>query len=96
MEGTPLRTPEEELAYLRAQVQQKEQELAQSAHENGASFNEAPFERFERAADTVLTEHRVTTPEVTLAENYRIPDEEANNKALGLDPDSNAIVFRKR
>ena len=88
IEANPLRTPEEELAYLRAQVQQKEKELAKSVHKSTAS-PEALFARFERAADTVLTEHRATPAERTLEKNYRIPDEEASNKALGLNPDSN-------
>ncbi|HEC94099.1 MAG TPA: DUF87 domain-containing protein [Candidatus Kaiserbacteria bacterium] len=88
MEGTPLRTPEEELAYLREQVQQKEKELASRAVESGAS-QEAPLSRFERAADVALTAHRATPPESTLEENYRITEDEANNKALGLNPDSN-------
>ncbi len=88
MEGNPLRTPEEELAYLREQVQQKEKELEQNSVESVTS-TEAPYERVERAVDATLIEHRSAPSENTLEKNYRITDEEAVNKALGLNPDNN-------
>lgn len=75
----PIDSPEEELAYLRAQVEAKEQELA--------SMREAQ-PRMEVAHDRIL-HHRESEPEAVLAPSYQLPEHEAHELALNLDPDNN-------
>lgn len=80
MEGTrQLTTPEEELAYLRAQVEEKERELASRSQE-------AP--RASLVHERIL-HHRREMPEAVLAPSYRMPEAEAQGIALNLDPDDN-------
>ncbi|MBP6860005.1 MAG: type IV secretory system conjugative DNA transfer family protein [Candidatus Pacebacteria bacterium] len=80
MEGTrQLTTPEEELAYLRAQVEEKERELAGRAQE--APRNTLVHER--------ILHHRREMPETVLAPSYKLPEAEVEGIALDLDPDDN-------
>lgn len=88
MERNPLSTPEEELAYLRAQVAQKEKEIDETAI-TAQVTHEAPLARIEHATDTALTAHREVPAEHILTPSYRMTEEEANNRALGLNPDNN-------
>ncbi len=78
MEGLerPLQTPEEELQYLRAQVEAKERELL-------AMKQEQPREA---VVHERILHHRENAP---LAPEYKIPEAEANTLALNLDPDDN-------
>lgn len=81
MEGLekPLASPEEELQYLRAQVEAKERELASLKQDRPRG--EIIHER--------IIHHRQTAAEETLAPSYRLPDKEAHALALNLDPDNN-------
>lgn len=81
MEGPvrPIASPEDELAYLRAQVEAKERELA--------ALREAQ-PRHEVAHERVL-HHRTQPAEAVLAPEYRVAPEEAHALALNLDPDDN-------
>ncbi|HEX7651573.1 MAG TPA: hypothetical protein VF439_02545 [Candidatus Paceibacterota bacterium] len=79
MEGIPrpLETPEDELAYLRSQVEAKERELA-------ALKQERPRESVAR--DRIL-HHANTAPAEVLSPAYQLPDSEAHALALNLDPE---------
>lgn len=80
MESAPvLSTPEEELAYLRAQILRKEQELAQA---RGA----AP-ERSHVIAET-LTAHQAASPEI-LAPTYRINESTQKSEAQAIIDEMN-------
>lgn len=72
----PLRTPEEEIAFLRAQVAQKEQELMARG---------APQERSALAHERIL-HHKATPSEKVLHETLALPKEEAHAVALNLEP----------
>jgi hypothetical protein len=65
--GPKLTTPEEELAYLREQVAQKEAELATRGAEPNA------FEHVQIISEQVLTHHNA--PETILAPEYRISEQ---------------------
>lgn len=72
----PLRTPEEELSYLRAQVQAKEQELAsRGTPESPASL---VHER--------ILHHKTVPSEHVLAKDFALPSHEAHSVALNLAP----------
>lgn len=72
-------SPEEELAYLRAQVEEKERELLARSQEQPR--NEIIRER--------ILHHRRELPEAVLSPTYRMPAEEVRTLALELDPDDN-------
>lgn len=72
----PLSTPEEELAYLRAQVEAKEQELASRG---------TPEERSALVHERIL-HHKSTASEKVLASAYAIPNAEAHAIAVNLAP----------
>src|SRR3989344_395199 len=74
-----LRTPEQELAYLRAQVEVKERELA-------ALKQEAP--RGEIIHERII-HHKETPAEEVLHPRYQLPEAEAHALSLNLDPDNN-------
>ncbi|MDB5195430.1 MAG: hypothetical protein JWO84_614 [Parcubacteria group bacterium] len=86
MEGPlrPLGNPEDELAYLRAQVAMKEAELAQ--------MREAPAR--EEVVQERLMQHR-TAPETVLAPEYRIAPDAAHELARGLRPEQNDETIRE-
>ncbi len=88
MEGVPqLKTPEEELAYLRAQVAEKEQQLQQSNVEN-ADGSLSSVSR-EQITNETLRTHYSTPQTETHSEQYRLNDNEVKEIALDLDPDNN-------
>jgi hypothetical protein len=70
-------TPEDELAYLRAQIQEKEKELASLKQEQPRSL----------IAHERILHHRDYGHEIVASE-YRIPEEEARDLALDLDPEN--------
>lgn len=84
MEGPvhPIATPEEELAYLRAQIAAKEEELAQLKQEKP---------RTEIARERIV-HHRIATPEEAFTQSYHVPEaqvaEHARVLSLNLDPAS--------
>jgi hypothetical protein len=80
MEGpaSPLQSPEEELAYLRAQVLAKERELANLKQE---------VPRREIIQERILHHHQAPAAEV-LAPQYQIPETEVQTLALNLDPEA--------
>lgn len=86
MEGPlrPLANPEDELAYLRAQVAQKEAELRQ--------MNESPA-REEVAHERILA-HR-TAPDEVLAPEYRVLPDAARSLAENLDPEQNDETIKE-
>ncbi len=89
MEGPvqPLSSPEEELAYLREQVAQKERELA--------AANEARPR--EELVDERIVHHRIQPSEALLTPHYQLPAQEASALALNLDPDdSDATIDELR
>lgn len=73
----PIASPEEELAYLRAQVEAKEKELAGAKQEQPRSL----------VANDRLMQHRETGHEV-LAPTYQINENQAQELAENLDPES--------
>ena len=73
-----IRTPEEELAYLRAQVEEKERELAELTKETPRAH--VVHER--------ILHHKEEAHEV-LASSYALKPHEAEALALELDPDNN-------
>lgn len=88
-EGMPqLRTPEEELSYLRAQVLAKEKELSTLRNGVLASPETLHAER-ERASHETIVTHRTAPQEEVLAPTFRMAESEAHELALGLDPDNN-------
>ncbi|HEX8947273.1 MAG TPA: DUF87 domain-containing protein [Candidatus Paceibacterota bacterium] len=89
MEGAPhLKTPEEELAYLRAQVAEKERQLAEARGGEAAAPEIAQRERTV-AAHEALIQHRAVSAEKVLAPQFRMAPTEAEKLSLGLDPDAN-------
>src|SRR3989338_10366664 len=74
-----LKTPEQELVYLRAQVEAKERELA-------ALKQEAP--RGEIIRERII-HHKETPDEAVLHPRYQLPEAEAHALSLNLDPDNN-------
>ena len=74
-----LKTPEQELVYLRAQVEAKERELA-------ALKQEAP--RGEIIRERII-HHKETPVGAVLHPNYQLPESEAHALSLNLDPDNN-------
>jgi hypothetical protein len=70
-------TPEDELAYLRAQVEAKEQELASLKQEQPRSL----------VAHERIIHHRNTGHEV-LAPSYQLPESQVHELALNLDPEN--------
>ncbi len=70
-------SPEDELAYLRAQVEAKENELAALKQEQPRAI----------VAHERILHHRDTAHE-TLAPSYQIPHQEAADLALNLDPEN--------
>ncbi|MEK7080156.1 MAG: hypothetical protein AAB901_02600, partial [Patescibacteria group bacterium] len=81
MEGPirPIASPEDELAYLRAQVAAKEAEL--SERDQTRSREDIAHER--------IVHHRESEPAAVLAPEYQLPHEEVNALALDLDPEQN-------
>ena len=78
MESAPLlSTPEEELSYLRAQVAEKEQEIALTHHEGPATEE---FVRHATVAET-LAAHQRAPAENILAPEYRLSAETAATEA---------------
>ena len=75
--SVPISTPEDELAYLRAQVEAKEQELQNLKQEQPRAL----------VAHERIVHHRQTADEV-LAPAYQITDEHAEALALNLDPEN--------
>jgi hypothetical protein len=73
----PIETPEDELAYLRAQVEAKEQELASLKQEQPRSLV-----AHERIRHHMNTGHEVLAPE------YKITESQARELALNLDPEN--------
>ncbi len=89
MEGVPqLKTPQEELAYLRAQVAEKEKELLKQNVEGTPTPEQVHATREQVVHETLTTHHR-TPQETTHAPSYQIASEEVGALALGLDPDNN-------
>lgn len=80
MEGPvrPLGSPEEELAYLRAQVEEKERELANLKQEQPR----------EEIVQERIIHHRNTASDVVLVPQYRLPESEVQTLALNLDPEA--------
>ncbi len=74
----PVASPQEELAYLRAQVEQKERELA-------ASQQEVP--RDEVIQERIIHHHQSAAEQV-LAPHYQMPEVQAQTLALNLDPEA--------
>ncbi|MES2225213.1 MAG: DUF87 domain-containing protein [Patescibacteria group bacterium] len=74
----PIATPEDELAYLRAQIAAKEAELA--TLKESRPREEIVHER--------LLHHREAAPEAVLAPSYQLTSEAASALALNLDPES--------
>ncbi|MBA3789137.1 TraM recognition domain-containing protein [Patescibacteria group bacterium] len=70
-------TPEDELAYLRAQVESKEQELRSLKQEQPRSL----------VAHERIIHHRQNAAEV-LAPSYQLPEHQAQELALNLDPEN--------
>ena len=75
--SAPISSPEDELAYLRAQVEAKEQELANLKQEQPRAL----------VAHERIIHHRENAAGV-LAPEYQITDEHAEALALDLDPES--------
>ncbi len=89
MEGAPqLKTPEEELLYLREQIAQKEKELEEARSGASISYEEAQQQR-DSVAQEALVEHRVSDKEATLAPSFRMDNTETELVSLGLNPDNN-------
>lgn len=89
MEGAlKLKTPEEELAYLRAQIAQKEKELTLARNEGVVSSEAAQKERM-NATQEALSEHKVASSESVLAPSFQMDQTEAEVVSMGLDPDNN-------
>lgn len=80
-----LRTPEDELAYLREQIARKEAELA-------ALRVERPREQLVREQVAV---HRAMPADATHAEAFRLPHSEATRLAETLDPESDDETMRE-
>jgi hypothetical protein len=80
MEGPaqPLQTPEEELAYLRSQVEEKERQLAalQESQPRGEIIQER------------IIHHREQPTSAVLAPHYAIPETQVRELALNLDPEA--------
>lgn len=79
MEGPirPISSPEEELAYLRAQVEAKERELASREH----------VVPREHVVHERLQTHKLAESHVVLAPEYKLPDHETHALSLNLDPE---------
>lgn len=75
--GAQIRTPEEELEYLRAQVEQKEREIASLSSETPRQH--VVHER--------ITHHREQPAEAVLAPGYRMKPEQIDELVLDLDPE---------
>lgn len=75
--GAQIRTPEEELEYLRAQVEEKEREIASLSSETPRQH--VVHER--------ITHHREQPAEAVLAPGYRMKPEQVEELALDLDPE---------
>ncbi len=95
MESAPLiSTPEEELAYLRAQVAEKERELALGKSEGPATEE---FVRHATVAETIA-EHHAAPAENILAPTYRLSPETTTAEAdailaeLGLGDTERAVL----
>ncbi len=89
MEQAPeLKTPEEELSYLRAQIAAKEKELA--ALRAGAPLApELARETRESIVRETLRAHKEKPPADVLTPSYEMHAAEAHELSLGLDPDNN-------
>lgn len=75
------KTPEEELAYLREKVKEKEKEL-----ESGGNKLEQ-----ERIAKREIQEYAATPPATILHETIIVPEHEAVRKALQLEPETHDV-----
>ncbi|HWH07095.1 MAG TPA: hypothetical protein VNU47_01035, partial [Candidatus Paceibacterota bacterium] len=73
-----LRSPEEELAYLRAQVEAKERELESLKQDTPR----------EHIVHEQIRHHREKPAEQLLTPEYRLEHEEAHMISLNLDPES--------
>lgn len=87
MEGIerPIDTPEDELAYLRAQIAAKEKELLALKQEKPLSL----------IAHERVIEHRNTPAEKVLSPELRLPAQEIEGIALNLDPDDNDATMEE-
>jgi hypothetical protein len=74
----PISSPEEELAYLRAQVEAKEQELKTLQQEAPRSL----------VAEDRIVHHRTEGAQKVLAPGYQLSESEAHELSLNLDPES--------
>ncbi|HFC10915.1 MAG TPA: DUF87 domain-containing protein [Candidatus Kaiserbacteria bacterium] len=89
MENAPkLKTPEEELAYLRAQIAEKEKQLMEARSGKESTLEVAKEER-DSIAHEVLSAHKDANVEDTLSPSLRMDETEAELVALGLNPDNN-------
>ena len=71
------KTPEEELDFLRAEVERRERELKESGVESSR----------ERIAQEEVKHYREAAPETVLHESHHLPEAQAENLALGLSPE---------
>ena len=76
-ETSKFRTPQEEIAYLRERIKQKEQELA---------LPEANFEQ-ERIAKREIARYADMAPTAVLHETVIVPEHDAMREALRLEPE---------
>ena len=70
------KTPEEELNFLRAEVERRERELKEKGLESSR----------ERLSQEEVRHYRETPPEAVLHESHHLPEAEAEGLALGLAP----------
>jgi hypothetical protein len=88
MEGfnTPqVSTPEEELAYLRAEIEKKEKELAEIRQESPR----------EQVAEERILHHRNNAPEDILTPEYQLQNSEIETLVLNLDPESDDSTMQE-
>ena len=80
------KTPEEELNYLRAHVQAREEELVAKGHFEGAS---------DRAAKDVIAEYNRVPTEEAIHKSNLINEKEAKGIVLALKPESHDTVMEE-
>ncbi|MBU0750099.1 DUF87 domain-containing protein, partial [Patescibacteria group bacterium] len=87
MEGLerPIETPEEELAYLRAQIERKELELQSMRQEKPRALV---------AHDSVI-EHKTTPAERVLSPELQLTRDQVEGISLDLDPDDNDATMEE-
>ena len=72
------KTPEEELDFLRGEVERRERELKKGGTESSR----------ERIAQEEVRNYRETRPEAVLHQSHHLPEAEAEGLALGLAPET--------